>query len=176
MIASISAKAVGLAAFATFLLASAALSAAELTAADYTAIQQLYARYNSTIDHGDAEGWASTFTPDGVFANTFKGHDALVGFVNTWRSSPAMNGAMRRHFSADLIITPSADGATGAVSTILVDLSTHPASMANYVTYSDVLVKTAEGWRFKVRSVKPEAAPAPAASATPGAPAKPSGQ
>ena len=128
--------------FAMAAVFSTALSAADLNADDYTAIQQLYARYNTAIDHGDGEGWAGTFTADGVFANNFKGHDALVGFVNTWRTNPAMNGAMRRHFSADLVITPSAEGATATVSTLLVDLSTKPVSIANFVTYSDVLVKT----------------------------------
>lgn len=136
--------------------------AADLTPADYTAIQQLYARYNATIDRGDAEGWASTFTMDGVFAGNFKGHDALVGFVNNWRTNPAMNGAARRHFSADLVITSTTEGATGSVSTLLVDLSTKPMSIASYVTYSDVLVKTASGWRFKSRAIKQEAAPAAA--------------
>ena len=142
--------------------------AADLKADDYTAIAQLYARYNTAIDHGDGEAWAGTFTADGVFANNFKGHDALVGFVNTWRSNPAMNGAMRRHFSADLVITPSAEGATATVSTLLVDLSTKPVSIANFVTYSDVLVKTKEGWRFRTRAVKAEGPP-PAAAAPPAA-------
>lgn len=150
-------------------IGATSLSAAELTAADYTAIQQLYARYNSTIDRGDAEGWANTFTADGVFAGNFKGHDALVGFVNNWRAN--MNGAARRHFSADLVITPTAEGAAGNVSTLLVDLATKPASINGYVTYTDVLVKTPGGWRFKSRAIKPETAPA--AAGAPAAPAAP---
>ena len=115
---------------------------------------------------GDGEAWARTFTPDGVFAGNFKGHDALVGFVNTWRTNPAMNGALRRHFSADLVITPTAEGATASVSTLLVDLSTKPVSIANFVTYADVLVKTSDGWRFKSRALKAEGPP-PAAAAAP---------
>lgn len=137
--------------------------AAELTAADYTAIQQLYARYNSAIDRGDADGWAATFTADGVFAGNFRGTEALKGFVNTWRTSPQFNGAAQRHFSADLVITPSAEGASASVSTILVDLSTRPASISGYVTYSDVLVKTPDGWRFKSRAIQQQTAPAAAA-------------
>jgi SnoaL-like domain len=148
-------------------LASPMLIAKGLKADDYLAIQQLYARYNTAIDHGDGEAWARTFTTDGVFANNFKGHDALVGFVNTWRTNPAMNGALRRHFSADLVITPTAEGATASVSTLLVDLSTRPVSIASFVTYADVLVKTSDGWRFKSRAVKAEGPPAPAATAPP---------
>jgi uncharacterized protein (TIGR02246 family) len=146
-------------------LASPAIIAADLKGDDYLAIQQLYARYNTAIDHGDGEAWARTFTPDGVFAGNFKGHDALVGFVNNWRTNPAMNGALRRHFSADLVITPTSEGATASVSTLLVDLSTKPVSIANFVTYADVLVKTGDGWRFKSRAVKAEGPPAPPASA-----------
>lgn len=147
--------------------------AAELTAADYTAIQQLYARYNTTIDRGDADGWADTFTADGVFAGNYRGRDALKGFINTWRTSPQMNGAARRHFSADLVISPSAEGATASVSTILVDLSTRPASIAGYVTYADVLVKTSAGWRFKSRAITPQTAPAAGGAPAGGAPPAP---
>lgn len=138
--------------------------AAELTTADYTAIQQLYARYNTAIDKGDADAWADTFTADGVFAGNFRGREALKGFVNTWRTSPGMNGAARRHFSADLVITPSADGATGSVSTLLIDLSTRPMSIAGYVTYADELVRTPAGWRFKSRAITQQTAPAAAAA------------
>jgi uncharacterized protein (TIGR02246 family) len=143
-------------------IASPAVMTAELSAADYIAIQQLYARYNTTIDKGDAEGWANTFVPDGTFMNN-KGTEALKNFVNTWRAG---QGASQRHFSADLVITPSAEGATGTVSTMLVQLATTPASIAGYVTYSDVLVNTAAGWRFKSRTLKLERA---AAAAGPGA-------
>jgi uncharacterized protein (TIGR02246 family) len=145
-------------------------AAAELTASDYTEIQQLYARYNTAIDKGDADGWADTFTADGVFANNYRGREALKGFINTWRTSPQMNGAARRHFAADLVITPSAEGATGTVSALLVDLSTRPASIASFVSYNDVLVKTPQGWRFKSRAVVPQTAPAAAGATAPPAP------
>ncbi|MEO8315614.1 MAG: nuclear transport factor 2 family protein [Pseudomonadota bacterium] len=157
-------------------VASPALMAAELTPADYTGIQQLYARYNTAIDRGDAEGWAATFIPDGSFMNN-KGTDALKKFVTDWHAG---QGASQRHFSADLVITPSADGATGTVSAMLVQLA-RPNSISAYVTYSDVLVKTAAGWRFKSRALKAETAPAaaPAGGAAPagaGPPPRPAAQ
>jgi uncharacterized protein (TIGR02246 family) len=159
-----------LAAIALMATSSSAL-AATLTADDYTAIQRLYAHYDTSIDKGDAEGWANTFTPDGVFANNFKGHDALVGFVNTWREK--MNGTARRHFAADLVITPSDEGATGTVSALIIDLSTKPMSIGGFVTYSDVLVKTKDGWRFKNRSLQPVTAPAAATPPATSAPSQP---
>src|SRR5690349_2229847 len=88
-----------------------------LATQDYIDIQQLYARYNTAIDTGDAEGWASTFTPDGVFNNNTRGHDALVQFVHDWRDK--RNGANRRHWNSNLVITPTGDGAIGSVYLML---------------------------------------------------------
>jgi bifunctional aromatase (cyclase/dehydratase) len=140
-------------------------AAAELTAADYLDIQQLYARYNHAIDRNDPDAWADTFTVDGVFADNYRGREALKGFVREWHSSPQFNGPARRHFSADLMITPSAEGATAKVSAIVVDLSTRPMSVAAFVSYSDVLVKTPQGWRFKSRSIALQGPPAAAPAA-----------
>jgi hypothetical protein len=83
-----------------------------LTAMDYVDIQQLYARYNDAIDAGDAEAFANTFTADGAF-NTFKGRPALIDFMAQWTGR--MNGANRRHWNTNLVITPSSDGANGSV-------------------------------------------------------------
>jgi hypothetical protein len=134
--------------------------AADLTAQDYVEIEQLYARYNHAIDDGDAEGWADTFTADGTF-NQFTGREALVGFIHAWREK--RNGANRRHWNSNLMITPSAEGASGKVMLMLVDISTTPPSIASMGRYTDVLVKTPGGWRFKNRQVRGDAAAAPQA-------------
>lgn len=130
-----------------------------LTAQDYVDIQQLYARYNEAIDGGNAEAYAATFVPDGVF-NTFTGKDALVGFIEAWKGK--MNGLTRRHWNTNLLITPSAEGATGSVYLMLVDVSAKPPVIQSTAKYSDELVKTAQGWRFKKRTTRPDTAPAPA--------------
>ena len=59
------------------------------------------------------------------------------------------------------MITPTPEGATGQVYLVLVDFATKPASIATSANYSDELVKTAQGWRFKKRSTKGDVAPAP---------------
>ncbi len=138
-----------------------AQSKGKLTGDDYLEIQQLYARYNMAIDSGDAEGYAATFTKDGVF-NTFTGHDALVEFIHNWRDK--MGGANRRHWNTNLAIAPSPEGATGAVYLLLVDVGQKPPAIGSAATYTDTLVKTPEGWRFKTRKTKGEG-PAPAAAA-----------
>ena len=138
-------------------LAYAQKAAAALTAQDFVEIQQLYAKYNWTLDAGDAEGYASTFTADGVFNNNV-GHDAIVKFAETFHSGL---GAHVRHWNTNLMILPTAEGAHGQVYLVLVDFANKPATIATSASYSDDLVKTAQGWRFKKRATKGDVAPPP---------------
>jgi|SRR5271165_2857578 len=140
-----------------------AQSRGKLTGDDYVEIQQLYARYNNAIDSGDAEGYAATFIPDGVF-NTFNGHDALVGFIHNWHDK--MGGATRRHWNTNLTITPTPEGAAGSVYLLLVDVGVRPPTVFAAAKYEDQLVKTPDGWRFKKRVTHNEGPP-PAAPAAP---------
>ena len=128
-----------------------------LTTQDYIDIQQLYARYNVAIDAADAEGYANTFTSDGVF-NTFNGRDALLGFARNY------TGTSRRHWNTNLVITPTPEGAKGSVYLFLLDVSVRPPAISTAIQYDDALVKTAQGWRFKKRTTKVDG-PAPAAPA-----------
>src|SRR5216110_2356964 len=120
---------------------SAQKAGGKLTSDDLVEIQQLYARYNWTLDAGDAEGYASTFVPDGVFNNNV-GHDAIVKFANTFHTGV---GAHLHHWNTNLMILPTADGASGQVYLVLVDFANKPATIATSATYSDELVKTAQG-------------------------------
>jgi len=133
-------------------------SASRLTTEDYVNIGQLYARYNLAIDTGDADGWAATFTPDGVFNANTRGHDALVQFVHDWREK--RNGANRRHWNSNLVITPTPEGANGSVYLQLLDIGTRPAAATLTAIYEDRLVKAAAGWRFKSRLLHTDPAPA----------------
>ena len=109
------------------LVAASALAQAEgLTTQDYIDIEQLYSQYNHAIDGCDAEGWAATFTPDGVFQR-FTGREALVGFVRQWCEK--MNGANRRHWKPNLRITPATDGAGGTVLLMLLDVGVRPRAI-----------------------------------------------
>jgi hypothetical protein len=164
-------------AFALLLMAGlvSALHAAHadtmtLSTQDYQEIQQLYARYNVAIDTGDAEAYAATFTPEGTF-NNFTGHDALVGFIKAWRER--LNGANRRHWNTNLLISGDGKTATGSVYLMLLDISTKPVSIAAVATYTDTLLKTPNGWRFTKRTThsdSPSAANASPAASPPTAP------
>jgi len=128
-----------------------------LSTQDYIDIQQLYARYNHAIDSGDAETWAGTFTADGVFNNN-SGREALLNFARNY----AKTGTTRRHWNTNLLITPTPEGASGTVYLFLLDIAAKPPTVATAAKYEDLLVKTAQGWRFKKRATRADAAPAPA--------------
>jgi bifunctional aromatase (cyclase/dehydratase) len=152
------------AAIAAVLLTAAGIAGAQsrpakmtLTGQDYLEIQQLYARYVMTIDSGDAEGWADTFTGDGVFNNASRGRTALVQFVHDWRAN--RKGAERRHWNSNLLITPTGEGASGSVYLLLLDISARPPSPVMSAVYEDTLVKTPQGWRFKTRVLHSDPAP-----------------
>ncbi len=138
-------------------LLSAQKPAGKLTTDDLVEIQQLYTKYNWALDSGDSEGYAATFTADGVFNNNV-GHDAIVKFADTFHTGL---GSHVKHWNTNLMILPTATGATGQVYLVLVDFATKPASIATSANYSDELVKTAQGWRFKKRATKGDVAPAP---------------
>jgi SnoaL-like domain len=149
---------------AAAMLVGTSWAAETLSTQDYFEIQQLYARYNIAIDSGDAEGWAATFTPDGVF-NTFSGHDALVGFIKTWREK--LNGATRKHWNNNLQVTGNSKEASATTYLMLVDLSTKPPSILMTGSYTDSLVKTKDGWRFTKRMTKSDVTAPPAAPVAP---------
>jgi len=131
-----------------------------LSAQDFADIQQLYARYNHAIDSGDAEAYAGTFTPDGVFLNN-TGREALMNFARTYAKNGGLN---RRHWNTNLVVTPTPDGANGSVYLFLLDVTTKPPSVGTTLKYEDTLVKTAQGWRFKKRITKPDVPPASASA------------
>jgi SnoaL-like domain len=120
-------------------------AAGMLTPQDHAEIQQLYSQYYLTIDAGDSEAWANTFTADGVF-NSTRGHGALVEFIRRGGTDRPL-----RHLHSNLKLVPTAAGADGHVYVVQIDITAKPISVATYSRYDDKLVKTVEGWRFKSR-------------------------
>jgi actinorhodin biosynthesis protein ActVIA len=152
-------RAGGLLAAATALRPAAAAetgAAAKLTADDYIEIQQLYAGYAHALDRGEGERFAATFVLDGEFTGgrgpgrgseartPLKGKDALLQMGS--------RGGLR-HFNANLVITPTPEGAKGSVYLLLFNARNIPATIVETAIYDDTLVKTPQGWRFKSRIV-----------------------
>ena len=122
--------------------------AEELTAEDHAEINQLYARYVQAIDFGDAVAWADAFTPNGSFGDSVTGRDALIAFAERYHEE---NGSEPRHWYTALVLTPTADGAEGRCYALTFNASTRSLMWTG--TYKDVLVETAEGWRFSSRQL-----------------------
>ena len=137
-----------------------------LTTQDYIDIQQLYAKYNWAIDAGDTDAYVALYTADGSF-NNFQGQEGLRKFMS------GRAAGNTRHWNTNLLITPTAEGAKGAVYLLLVDVGTTPPAVARAAKYDDVLVKTAQGWRFKKRVTQGEGRPpTPATGGTLSAPTR----
>lgn len=121
------------------------------TAADYIEIQQLYHRYGWALDTVLDEGktWAECWTPDGVFdleGVKYSGRKALAQFASDVHARTKGNN---RHWYLNLVITPTPEGADGQVYVLTGPLG--PMTNAGWIYGNDVIVKTAEGWRFKHR-------------------------
>lgn len=129
-----------------------------LTAEDYAEILQLYFRYPLLLDSGDAEGYAALFTEDGSF-NDRVGREALLDFVRTRQASTV------RHAPLTPVITATPEGARGVVLNLFIDVAKTPAVVTRVTQYTDTLVKTPQGWRFKTRVNGTAELTAPAAPA-----------
>lgn len=128
----------------------------KLTVEDYIEIQQLYANYAHTLDLAKGELFAKNFVDDGEFTGgrapghaqdvrtSLKGKEALTAMGN--------RGGYR-HFTANLVITPSPEGAKGSCYLLMYNARNIPATFVETAIYDDTLVKTPEGWKFKKRIV-----------------------
>jgi actinorhodin biosynthesis protein ActVIA len=145
------------AAFAAVLSVHAA-GGPTLSANDYAEIHGLYARYVWAFDSSDGDMFASVFTDDGEFVTgtrTTKGRKDLVAMASR---GPKKDHPKIFHITTNVLITPSAEGAIGHAYVVLVDLAKNPAISGGGV-YDDVIVRTAQGWKFKRRSYFPEPGP-----------------
>ena len=87
-----------------------------LSPQDYAELQHLTARLNQGADSHDSEMWVSVWTPDGIGrhqeAGAYVGHSGLSEYRRARREELGGRSDIR-HWTNSLVITPSADGATG---------------------------------------------------------------
>jgi hypothetical protein len=141
-----------------------------LSGTDYAQIQQLSAQYSHAIDTCADDGYeyARLYTPDGVFIDMWtqaaidaggakwQGREKLreissgLNVTGSPCSSPRFNGSVS-HLILNLVITPTAEGATG--NSYMIELGGRdPNQITRMGNYEDVYLKTPEGWRFKTRT------------------------
>ena len=129
----------------------------QLTAADYFEIYDLYAAYAIALDTGDGAARVATFTPDGTMSSYLSDHvpyhmDRMLEATNRYERKERPTGG---HLQASIHIVPTAEGAS-ATCYALIGGGTKNADGDDVwlpAFYTDTLVKTADGWRFKTRDV-----------------------
>lgn len=119
---------------------------------DRFAIIDLCSVYNYTVDQADGEGWAATFTEDGVFAGPAgqaEGREELVPFCG--QLAEAFPGGM--HFTDNHLF--EMDGDTCHHKCFLdFKVPSPDGSVASILLgYEDVIVKVDGEWLFKRRDV-----------------------
>ena len=123
---------------------------------DRARIRELTARYNRCFDDGDPEGYAATFTEDGVMevvgGPVTSGRTALAEMV---RHTP--RGIV--HVTVDALVEVDGDRAVQDVTLLVVQRPPDGAPRAERRSrlersgrYRDELVRTDEGWRFARRT------------------------
>ncbi len=129
---------------------------------DHIEIQSLYATYVHSLDSGDAERWADTFTADGVLLMVAAGADEGAGLRVAGRDALAAfaagayeaNAGHMRNWQSQAMITATPEGAEGRCYLMLYRTTDGPAAIQTSGVFADRLVKTAAGWRFAQRTLR----------------------
>ena len=132
-----------------------------LTSQDYQDIMQHYARFSWGADFRDVELWLSTFTDDGVLG---LGEERIVGrkALREWRTNAnrgQVGDSKTRHWMPGaMLLTPNPDGSWKARAYWqLLDVDGKPPHGTKTGYEEDVLVRTADGWKFKAHLVYQDA-------------------
>ena len=140
----------------------AAQSPPQLSWQDHVEIQALNAAYTHSLDSGDAERWAETFTPDGVLEMVAAGDSELTPLRIAGRADLAefaegahrANGGRMRNWQSQVMVTSTSEGAEGRCYLMLFRTLDGPATIQTSGVFTDRLVRTADGWRFAERTLR----------------------
>src|SRR5262245_18868514 len=129
-----------------------------LSAEDRLDIMDLIARYASTLDAGDLDGYVNNFAPDGVLFERHHGREQIREYVamlkREGRAGPLPNGdVVHRHFAGQ----PTIDGGDGRATVhsylLWISLGTDPPINAA-AEYLDECVKLDGRWYFATRRLR----------------------
>ncbi|MEU3353825.1 nuclear transport factor 2 family protein [Streptomyces sp. NPDC037389] len=92
---------------------------------EHAEVEHFYARQMQSLDSGDADAWAATFTEDGSFAppslpEPVRGRAALAEGARRTRAALAAGGETHRHWLGMLTVRPCEDGSLLAESYVQV--------------------------------------------------------
>jgi hypothetical protein len=131
-----------------------------LSVEDRVAILDLAARYNTTIDYGDADAWVNTFTPDGVFLGSdgsrVQGAAELRAFADKIHAAnEAGGGLIFRHWNSNHVIDGDDDRATHSCYLLWIHCAPE-ATIPFTGIYHDRLRKVDGEWKFEERRLTAE--------------------
>lgn len=126
---------------------------------DRQAIADLLVRYARAVDDGDDERLASCFTDDAEA--TFAGIDAGIGGKAIAAFLRAAMGPGARpastHNLANITVTVRGDEADASSNAVVYGVRGEPPQMrVRGVCYDDLVVRTADGWRIRRRTHRPQ--------------------
>jgi hypothetical protein len=138
------------------------MSTSGLSADDYVEIQNLYSLYNLCSDAGDAEGYASCFTEQGVLridavGIRLEGRATLLAFKRA--DAGRRGGRYRRHWNGSLHLQKQTDGSVRGRS-YLHGYNGDPGKLpelADVGSYVDRIVKISGEWKFAERVITMDA-------------------
>jgi len=125
----------------------------KMTSSDIQEIKALNAKYNFSLDEGNADAWATCFTADGVFnaalgGSKLKGTEQLKAFVPT---CSATFGTMY-HLTTNEII--SVDGENARQKCYLQFFAKKDGALDGYIcVYDDWLKRENGAWKYSRRDV-----------------------
>ncbi len=139
---------------------------------DRALMEDLQARYMFAFDYGDPEGYAGTFTRDGVLdygAGEIKGRHAIAAFIEAGRkrtlearakTPPGKQPTVSRHIINNMVIMIDGDKARGvAYWTHMTSGPDGRGTVDFFGHYEDEMVKVNGEWLFARRRIYNEAIP-----------------
>jgi uncharacterized protein (TIGR02246 family) len=125
--------------------------------ADRLAIMELTSRYCRAADDGDLETFADLYAENGEFVardSVIVGGDAVARFQGTFLAEYARHALRLVHMTLNPIITVDGDRATHTCTMLIAVARQDRTRLAVASTgrYTDELVRTAAGWRFRRRT------------------------
>ena len=123
---------------------------------------RLHARQSRLIDEGDAEGWAATFTADGVFDSPSypepaRGAAALTAFARAFHDSCVATRTHLRHVVTNVDVEASGrDGevVAHAYLQIVATPEGQDSRLVRLTTLTDRLVRHGDAWLVAHRLVR----------------------
>ncbi len=124
---------------------------------DRLAIHDLLMAYVWASDTGDYEGYARTFTPDGLLVTSdgdpFRGREAIEGYARTFFALPGSRGRM--HFFQQMSIKPEGGGYRVFSFWMVVQVSVEDNTqrLRSTGTTDDLCLKIGDEWLLAERKI-----------------------